>query len=196
MEKMKTFFIVPGFKMGPKSKQFTWLAKFLRSKGFRAVIAPITWTRRTNAQCAEEFVSIFNKEKTATNYVLGFSYGAVIALMTANTLKPKKIFLCSLSPDFKEDMSAMKTWIRKYIGVQRLRDSKTRSGRDVAKALTVSSVIFYGTAEGKKYPQLAVRAQETAQLAKRSKLVAVPDAPHQIDHHAYQDAIRTEIEAL
>lgn len=182
--------------MGPKSRQFTWLSTFLKQKGFKVVVAPITWTRRTNEECAEEFVSIFNKDKTAANYVLGFSYGAVIALMTANALKPKKIFLCSLSPDFKEDVPAMKKWIQKYIGVHRFREAKAKSGHTLAKSLMVPSVIFYGTAEGKMYPRMVVRAQETSRLARRSKLVVVQGAPHKVDHVAYQAAIRSELKAL
>src|SRR5690606_37231643 len=96
----------------------------------------------------------FHKHKGRQNYVLGFSYGAVIALITANDLKPKKIFLCSLSPDFKEDSKNMKEWIKKLIGKNRYKDIQTRSGRKIAQELKVPSVIFYGEKEGKQYPKL------------------------------------------
>ena len=140
-----------------------------------------------------DFIRVYGKHKTNHNYVLGFSYGAVIALLTASALKPDKIFLCSLSPDFKEDVSAMKPWIRKYVGKRRIAHSLRTSGRAIAEELTIPSVVFYGEAEGAQYPQLAIRCKETARLAANSKLVVVGNAPHRIDFPTYQAAITKEI---
>ena len=193
---MKTFFIVPGFRQDPRSRSFKWLKDFLTKKGFRVVIVPITWDRRVMSDHVKEFCMIYHTEKSNVNYVLGFSYGAVATLMTANQLKPKKIFLCSLSPDFREDFSAMRPWIRRYIGMNRVKDLKKRSAVAIAKTLKVPSVVFYGEAEGKKYPQLKKRCTETAMLAKKSKLVVVKDAPHAVYHPEYQRALKAELGKL
>lgn len=186
----RTFFLLPGFKMQIKDKSFGWLVKFLKDKGFKVVGVPVKWERTTLSQNAESFKDFFGKHKGKDNYVLGFSYGAVITLLTANSLKPKKIFLCSLSPDFIEDNKHMKGWIKKYIGKNRFDDVQTRSGKKLAKNLSVPSVVFYGEKEGKRYPRLKVRCEETAKLAKNSKLIIVKDAPHQIDFPAYIEAIK------
>jgi pimeloyl-ACP methyl ester carboxylesterase len=144
----------------------------------------------------EEFKVFYEKHKTAENYVLGFSYGAVIAFLSANDLKPEKIYLCSLSPDFKEDLPKIKSWIERYVGKRRMAEMKTRSGRSIAKKLRVPSVIFYGEVEGRKFPSLKTRCEETAALAKRSRLVIVKDAPHDIKHPEYQKALKAVLGSM
>jgi hypothetical protein len=57
----------------------------------------------------------------------------------------------------------------------------------------VPPVIFYGEAEGKQYPQLKIRCEETAKLARRSKLIVVANSPHKITHPTYQAAIKAEL---
>ena len=77
-----------------------------------------------------------------------------MAFSTAEKLGIKKLYLCSLSPDFLEDVTGMQDWIKKYIGIRRLEDCLTRSGREVARKLTVPTVIFYGEKEADEFPQI------------------------------------------
>jgi pimeloyl-ACP methyl ester carboxylesterase len=189
----KTFFLLPGFGMQPKHKSFKWLVIFLKQRGFRVVETPINWDYKTLSKNTLEFIEFFNKNKGSENYVLGFSYGAVIAFLSANIVKPKKIYLCSLSPDFKEDRKFMSKKIAKYIGKRRFADAYKREGKKLAKELKVPSVVFYGEEEGKKFPSLKIRCKETARLAKNSKLVVVKDAPHKIDFPTYIVAIKKEL---
>jgi len=179
--------------MQTTDKPFVWLIHFLNSKGFKVVGVPVKWKRSTLTKNAEDFKKFFNINKGKINYVLGFSYGAVINLITANELKPNKIFLCSLSPDFKEDNKDIKNWIKNYLGKNRMEDTQTRSGIKMAKELSVPSVVFYGEKEGKQYPKLKNRSEETVKLAKSSKLVIVKNAPHKIDHFSYIEAIKKNI---
>lgn len=180
--------------MQAKDKPFSWLVKYLEAKGMRVVKVPINWKNRVLSQNAIEFIDFYSKQKSEENYVLGFSYGAVITILTANILKPKKIFLCSLSPDFSEDREWMKTIeVKKYIGTRRFADTLTRSGRKIAQKLMIPSVVFYGEAEGKEFPQLVKRCKETVRLAKNSKLIVVEEAPHDINFPAYREAIKKVI---
>ena len=117
---MKKIFIIPGFKQKATDISFVWLKNFLQKKSFAVSLVPIAWDRRTMADYAEEFEDFYEKNKAKENYVLGFSYGAVITFITAQKLKPKKIYLCSLSPDFKEDLLGMKKWIQHYLGKKRV----------------------------------------------------------------------------
>lgn len=189
---MKKIFIIPGFKQKATDKSFVWLKKFLIAKGFGVSLVPIAWERRTMTDYAAEFESFYKKHNATDNYVLGFSYGAVIAFITANKLKPKKIYLCSLSSDFKEDVRSMKRGIVKYIGKRRISDSLTRSGKKIAKDLIVPAVVFYGEKEGRQYPQLKIRCEETVKLARQAKLVVVKRSPHAIDHPEYRKAIKAQ----
>lgn len=193
MSDSKTVFIVPGFKMKATGRSFAWLVKFLETKGVNVVKTPVTWNYKTLSQNTNEFVKFYNAHKTIENYVLGFSYGAVITLLTANILKPKMIYLCSLSPDFSEDIGSVDSKIIKYVGKKRFKDMRTRSGRIIAKKLSVPSVIFYGEIEGKKYPQLKKRCKETASLAKNSKLIIVKNSPHRINFPQYIEAIKSTL---
>src|SRR3989344_4332194 len=190
---MKTIFIVPGFTDKiERNPKYTWLVKFLKKRWYKVIETPVKWKKRTITDYVSDFKKFYEVNKGKENYILGFSYGAVITFISASELKPKKIFLCSLSPDFKEDVKYMKPWIIKYIGKRRFEDAKTRSAVKIAKSLTMPSVAFYGEREGKVYPDLKARAVETVKLAKKSKLVVVPKAPHDISFFSYKAAIIKE----
>ena len=191
---MKKIFIIPGFKQKATDKQFVWLKKFLTTKGFEVSLVPIKWDHRTMSDYALEFENFYNNNKARENYVLGFSFGAMISLISANNLKPDKIYLCSLSPYFKEDISKIAPGALKYIGKKRVVDSLTRSGRKIAKELTVPGVVFYGEKEASLYPQLKIRCEETAKLSRSIKLVIVKDAPHDISNPEYIKQIKAQFE--
>lgn len=190
---MKKFFVIPGFKQKATDGSFVWLKKFLNQKGFGVEVVPLTWSYKTVSSNIAHFESFYLKHKAEENYVLGFSYGAVIALMSAEKLQPKKVFLCSLSPDFREDVSAMNESIKRYIGKRRLSDCKTRSGKDIARKLTVPAVVFYGEIEGEMYPQLKRRCEETVKLAEKARLVVIKNSPHDIADPNYVEAIKASI---
>lgn len=192
---VKKFFIVPGFKMQADDTAFSWLVEYLTREGYVVVKVPLDWNYKTISNNAKEFVAYFNKNKDDTNYVLGFSYGAVITFITANQVLPDKIFLCSLSPTFVEDQHWEKKWI-KYIGKRRYEDSLTRSSVRIARDIRVPSVVFCGEKEAIKYPALMKRCREVSKIAPQSKLVVVKDAPHQIDFPEYVSAIKRELSAL
>ena len=115
----KTIFLIPGFKTQITDSFYKELVSYLKSKNYTVQPVPITWNNRTVTKNAEEFVNYFEKNKGKVNYVLGFSYGAVISLIVAERIKLNKLILCSLSPNFKEDSKTMLAWLKKYIGVNR-----------------------------------------------------------------------------
>jgi dienelactone hydrolase len=193
---MKTFFFIPGFGQKATDKKFSWLINFLKKNNFNVIKVPVEWKYKTMTDYVCDFEEFYNKNKTETNYILGFSYGAVITFLSASKLKPKKIYLCSLSPDFKEDLSGMKLWIKKLIGKRRIIEMKKNSGKIIAKNLLVPSVVFYGGTEGKIYPKLKIRCEETVKLAKNSKLIVIKKAPHDINYPEYMDAVKNEINKL
>lgn len=193
---MRTFFIVPGFKMKATDREYRWLNTFLKDNGFKVVVVPVHWNHKTLSENAEEFIDFYNKNKSDTNYILGFSYGSVITFITADILKPKKIFLCSLSPDFAEDRLTMDKNSIRYIGKKRFDDVRTRSAIKLSKELKAPAVLFYGEKEGIQYPQLKKRAEETFKLASKAKLILVKNSPHKIDFPEYVEAIKRELKNI
>ncbi|MDB5265601.1 MAG: hypothetical protein JWM39_314 [Parcubacteria group bacterium] len=190
------FFIIPGFKDQVKDTQYKWLVSHLKDKGVTVMQTPVEWNNKTLSQNAAEFVTYFNTNQKKENYILGFSLGAVLALMTANLLLPKKIFLCSLSAVFAEDLKAIDASFADYAGKRRQADFATLNGRMLAKNLKVPAVVFYGEKEIEEFPKLKNRCEETVRLAKDAKLVMVKDAPHQIDFLAYKEAIKKVLNGI
>ncbi len=176
----KTFFIIPGFKEQATDKNYAWLFEFLKSKNYKVVPVPVSWNYKTLSDNAVELVDFFKKYKEEENYILGFSYGSVLAMLNANEIKLKKLYLCSLSSAFSEDVEFVPEGLIKYIGKRRYLDMNNRSGMKIAKELNVSTTIFYGEREGREYPQLKKRCEETAKLARNAKLIVVKDAPHKM----------------
>jgi len=188
---MKKIFVIPGFKQKTSEPSFLWLQKFLKEKEFDVVMVPITWSRKTMYDYVIEFEEFYLKNKSTENYIFGFSYGAVIAFMAGERLLPKKLFLCSLSSDFKEDLPRMKKWIVRYLGKNRIAEIATRSAVDIAKNLTVPTVVIYGEKEGRNYPELKIRCEETVKFAKNAKLLIAKNAPHGISDPQYSETIKS-----
>lgn len=174
------------------NKKYISLKNFLTAKGFKVIMVPVTWDRKTISENAKEFQVFYDKNKGAENYILGFSFGAVITFISAEKLRPVKIFLCSLSPYFKEDLKNEKQWILDYVGKRRVSDFLTMDGRKIAKELKVTATIFCGEEEGRRYPKLKKRCEETASLAHKAKLVMVKNAPHDTSFPEYAQAIKNE----
>lgn len=187
-----TIFVIPGFWQKADSAYFKWIKTFLTNKGFNVRVAPIMWKRRVMSDYINDFKIYFKKNKAKENYFFGFSYGAVIAFSVASELKPKKIYLCSLSPDFKEDLPNMDNVSRRLLGKKRLKDIENRSAKGIARAISVPTILFYGEVESRKYPDIKKRAIETASLAKNAKAVFVCNAPHDINHPEYKKAIESQ----
>ena len=188
----KTIFIITGFKDKASDSQYKWMRTFFKKKGFIVKIPSIKWNHRVMSDYVDEFRQYYEENKSEKNYVLGFSYGAMIAFISAHELKPAKLYLCSLSPYFNEDLRTLKPWWKRFIGIHRLKDFKQYIAKSIAKNLAIPTVVFYGTREAKRYPELKVRCEETAKLAPKAKLVSIKDAPHRVDHPEYVEAIKKE----
>jgi len=182
-------FVIPGFKESVRDADYTSLKKFFERKGYCVKLVPITWNYRTMTDYIQQFEDFYSKHKTEKNHVLGFSYGAVIAFSSAEKLGVDRLYLCSLSPDFCEDVTDIQEWMKKYIGVRRLKDCLGRSGRELAKRLSVPTVILYGDKEAIDFPKIKIRAIETKELAKNVKVIEVEGAPHDISFPAYRETI-------
>jgi esterase/lipase len=189
----KTIFLIPGFKTQIADARYQWLVSYVKSKDYVVYPVPIVWNNRTVTQNAQEFIDFFESKNIQNSYILGFSYGAVIALTTATKTAPKKLILCSLSPDFLEDAAAMSDWHKSYIGDRRYADVATRSAVELTTSLQSNTVLFCGEKEGADYPQLQIRSQETAKLAQYAKLIMVENAPHDISFPTYRAAIQKEL---
>lgn len=139
------------------------------------------------------FKDYYLKHKTDENYILGFSFGAMIACISASDLKPEKLILCSLSPYFKEYLGTLHgSWI-KAIGKRRFEDFKNFSIKNISKKITSPTTIFYGEKEAQVFPILKKCCMSASSLIEKSQLIIVKDSPHKIDHPSYVDAIKKTV---
>lgn len=108
MTEEKIVFIIPGFKHRPTNKAYKEIAKILKNEGYQPILITIPWKQATISENTEYFLQEYKKIKARQKYILGFSFGAIIAFNASTKVSTSGLILCSLSPYFKEDVSSSK----------------------------------------------------------------------------------------
>ena len=192
---MKTVFILAGFDVHETatSSDYSKLRKGLEREGYTVVPVDISWYRKTPSQYVEEFIKFYKQHKSDRNIIVGNSFGAVIAFLSAPTLQPDILYLCSLSPFFREDRHKRPDDIAIiYFGKRRMEDLWSCSADSIAKAISqtdIKTFVLYGEKEHITSPYLVARCKETASKIKRAKLIEIPNAPHDMGDSVYSDAL-------
>jgi esterase/lipase len=188
----KVLFVVTGFLQEEDHADFKWMRRYYSNTGYVVKMFAPTWKHRVMTDYVEEFSEFYIHNKGGHNAVLGFSFGAMIASISAATLRPNVLVLCSLSPYFKEDLRHLTPYMKRTIGVRRYKDFVRYSSKKLAAKLRVdSTTVLYGTTEAKRYPQLKKRCVDVHKAVSHSTLIEVPDAPHKISHPEYVRAIKS-----
>src|SRR3989344_389943 len=194
----KVVFVIPGYGEKKSSRRaYAHIENAFKKRGYKTFVAPVTWLRHTMSDYVVEFVTFArSKIKRGDRIVMqGFSFGAVIALMSAHEIMTNNLLLCSLSPFFKQDLAATRrTWksADKVMGKARMKDLArldfgrfTKPGGRVTLLLGAKEV---GTVEQ--------RVKDAHKRIKGSKLVVIPGAKHDIGNPDYLTAIKSEIFSL
>lgn len=187
-----TLFIIPGFKEKISDKQYIALRKSLSNKTYKVILVPIVWNHRFMTDWIDQFLSFYKKNCGEKNIVLGFSYGAMIALLTAKTLRPTRLFLCSLSPYFSEDLRYIPEQWKFFIGKRRTEDFRRYSMKEAVRGLHVETKVFIGSVEQEKFVHLKRRCVAAAG-ALAATLVVIPDVSHNIGDERYRNALAQEL---
>lgn len=188
---MRTIFIISGFDIHKDATDIEHksLRDGLSKSGYRVVPVAISWKQKTPSQYVEEFVKFYNKNRSDNNIVLGNSFGAVVTLLSAVKVKPNEIYLCSLSPFFKEDKHTKPEsyWI-KYFGKKRLDDLRSTSFNIIAKKISdegIKTIVIHGDKEYHTSPPLVKRCEDAAQQITGAKLIVLKDTPHNMSNPNY-----------
>jgi len=185
----KTIFLINGFHSQSTEQSFDYLDKHFSNLGYTVQKPHIDWKYKVMSDNVKQFEEFFNTHKTDYNTVLGFSFGAMIAFISAPKLKPDELYLCSLSPYFKEDIKVLnKQWV-KYIGHRRANDFAQFDSSIIASKIFSKTKVFYGTTEAQKYPELKARCIQAATEIKNAKLIIAKDAKHNIEDPGYKKAL-------
>ncbi len=185
---MKKIFIIPGYRHKSGDQAYIDLVNVFEKKKLASIVVPIKWKYSAFNKWLAEFDAFYEKNKAEETVLLGFSYGAMIALAAAVKIQPKLLILCSLSPYFKEDLVTMKkSWVR-AIGKRQMADFEKVSFNELAKNIKSKTILLLGEKETIKYPELADRVKIAHQKIS-SKLVMVPNGDHNIGQKEYLEAI-------
>ena len=187
------FFIVPGFGHQATEEPYAWLRKHVKTLGYEPKLVPITWKYKTMTDHVAEFLNFFERHKSEQNFILGFSFGAMIAFISSPDTRPEHLYLCSLSPYFQEDISDMKNWWKRFMGKRRMASFKQYKSTEIAKRITAPTTIFCGEAEAIKFPSLKKRCEHVHNRIRSSQITFPENAPHQIEFPTYKQAIKDAI---
>lgn len=167
-------------------KSYQKVMNCFREKGFEAVPINITWKQNTMRDYVEEFISQLKIETGNEVHAFGFSFGAMIIFLAAPFIRFKQIYLCSLSPYFREDLFSLTKTDKKLLGKKRIEYFQTISFNAVAKYVLCSTVLTVGAREASSVRH---RTYAAKQKIKESKLIIIPDARHVFGESIYVDEL-------
>lgn len=188
---MKTAFLIAGFNMNQSATddKYNELRKAITSHGYRVVPVPFVWNHTTVPQYVDKFMDFYSKNKGSYSIVIGNSYGAMVAFLSAPIITPDEIYLCSLSPFFKEDKQrTTQSYRLKKFGKRRNQAMEILSADQTAKAINQTKtkvIMLYGEKEKVDVPYLVERVLETSRSLRNIELIEIPDAPHSFRDPSY-----------
>lgn len=188
-------YIIPGFGHSPlRQRGYRTIGGFFEQQGITPRYVHIDWHRktpRTFGDFVRQFLKHHRTKKGQEAYVLGFSYGATVAFLSAAKVKPKALILCSLSPYFEEDLKHLKpSWVRWW------RKHFTDSDYSFAKlsrTVRVKTYLVYGS---KEHVSVAVRAKDAHLRIPKSSLHVSRGAEHKIHQREYLKTLEKLIKTL
>lgn len=174
-------------------EKYRALREGIEEKGCKLVPVPFHWNYTTVPQYVEKFVKFYRNNKGEHNIVIGNSYGAMVAFLSAPEIEPDEIIACSLSPFFKEDKgkTSLEYRLRKF-GKRRTEAQDSLSATETASCINQTNtkvILMYGEQEKDLYPYLVKRVLETKSELKNVKLVEAKGAPHSMRDPLYTKAI-------
>lgn len=186
-------FIIPGYGMDTARREYQKIARYFEAKQIKPVFIKIKWhpkPPRDFNDYVKDFLKQAKKYQGHNIYALGFSFGAVIALLSHKKLKYKSLMLCSLSPYFEEDRMNLKPqwfkwWDKNY--------KNAFTFNKVIKGFKQKTVLLVGA---KEHQSCLIRAKDAHRKIQRSKLKIVKGAEHKLQQAAYLDEVEKAINQL
>jgi pimeloyl-ACP methyl ester carboxylesterase len=188
-------YIIPGHgESHLRQKGYGKIAKLFEAQGITPVQVNIDWDAHKPAefkQFVQQFLKQYKKPKGAEVYILGFSYGATTAFLSAAKTQPKAFIFCSLSPYFIEDQKNLKPawmkWFRKNIV------NSDYSFKELAPTITSKAYFIVGSEE---HEVCHIRARSARRLIPNSSLTIAKGAKHNVGQKEYLATLEKIIKKL
>jgi len=189
----KVVYVIPGFTEKVNLKGYQQAIKSFKSKNFKVIPIKISWKYNVMSDYVDQFFCQLSHKKSDDVYLFGFSFGAMIAFISAVKLKPKMLFLCSLSPYFMEDLMFLRTTLKKYVGKKRINDLKMFSFDKLAKDIRCKTLLIIGENE---YKLVHNRVLDAHKKINKSRIIIINNAKHNISQKEYMNKVHEIISDL
>lgn len=191
----KIAYIIPGYNESHlRQRGYSKVAKFFEDQGVEVVHVDIDWNYKSVkkfSDYSEQFLSVYKKPRGAEVYVLGFSYGATVAFLTAAKTKPKALILCSLSPYFEEDLNGLKpAWVKWF------RKNFTESDYSFTKLAPMVKSKTHLIVGNKEPEVCSIRAKDAVKKLLDAHLNIAKNAEHKIGQKEYLETVQKVISKL
>jgi len=130
----------------------SYYKKFIRSMeilGFKVHYINLEWKHKTLSDWINQ-ARIQIKRVKQPFHLVGFSVGAMVALILAKESHPRSLIICSLSPFFNDIKYKIPSHIKNTAGKKRLNDFKKYNLKEITKNIKNNKIptsIFVGSKE-------------------------------------------------
>ncbi|MEJ0054033.1 MAG: hypothetical protein WDN10_04940 [bacterium] len=181
-------YIIPGYgESHTRQRGYDALAEMFKAKGIVPVHIEIDWHGKKPSrfgEYAKQFLQQYEKPRQTETYILGFSFGAIIALISAKQAKPTNLILCSPSPFFTEDMKTFKPALRKWWKENFVESDYSFDA--IAPMIRQKTYVIVGDKED---VECGKRARAAKRNIRNSQLVTAKGAKHNISQKEYLAAV-------
>lgn len=142
------------------------------------------------------FLKEYKKVTSRKKYILGFSFGAMIAFLASTKISVRGLILCSLSPYFKEDLPKISREDLLRIKKLYYNDFANISSQAIARKTKAKQILMlYGSKEARA---LVRRVSETySQINLKNKyLLPIRKTEHDLGDDKYLNKIQRVIKLL
>lgn len=186
---MKTVLLVPGNRETLDNMPYAKLIKAIEKAGYRVKFIPINWKYTYQQDWLAQLEQEYNKLDPKNTVLVGFSFGSMVVFMEAAKRPPAELWLFSLSPYFAEDLPRLKDKWKNDVGKRRIKYFEGVEFDELAKNMTSKTLIFAGSEELKRYPDLAYRFEDAHIKIPGSKFIVAEGVGHEVTHPNYIKAI-------
>lgn len=184
--KSKKVYIIPGYNESARQDCYVEIAALFEQRNITAIPVSIHWKYRTFSNYVSQLLlQIQTTEHTPI--LFGFSFGAMVAFLASLLVSPEKLYLCSLSPFFKEDLLTAGDESVQVLGKKRTREMQKISLTERAAAITCPTTLLVGSEED---PAVIQRTKNASKLINHAELHIVEGATHSLSDPAYFNTLK------
>ncbi len=184
---MKILYIIPGFGETTKSVGYQNIINYAEEKGFVVISFDPQWKRSTIKNWLEAFNKLVGKN-IEDAVVIGFSFGAYIAALSAKNHRFSKIIFCSLSPYFKDDIQKLPALAHRMLGKKRIQHFSENSFPD---NISTPALFIVGDKDMRFVIDRVKKSYKKWMGPK--KLEIIKGAEHDINNDSYLEIIKANI---